>query len=232
MERASHWFGRGLAPDSAIWRGVLRAYAVCCKLPAHKPELDEDAYEPPCGICGQPASLEWCPVADGALLASSGLIGVMDEAVSLLSASMCLEWFHKAAAPVVTKEDWQRVTELFKVIDGVPASTTATQLAKLLKPTIPGGDAERESLVETLGFSGLLVNPLVPGDMQEWTNWSQRPFGKGKNAEMYPPACGWRREIGVDADVFSALFPEARLPRTLAAASRARDNQAVNRRRR
>jgi hypothetical protein len=217
IEEAASAFVAGLAAESVIWRGVLRAYAVCRNLPAHKPLLDEDAYDPPCGICGQPIQIEWCPVEDGASLATAGLIGVHDESVSLLSAAVCLEWFRGVTPPELTPSDWKRVAELFSIIDGVPASTTGTQLAKALKSMITGSDADREAIVETLGFAGVLVNPLMPGDLQAWTNWNTRPFGKGKNAEMYPPSCGWRREYGVDAEVFSLLFPKAKLPKTLVA---------------
>ncbi|MCA9049408.1 MAG: hypothetical protein KDA89_11815 [Planctomycetaceae bacterium] len=215
MEDTGIAFVAGLPAESVIWRGVLRAYAVCRSLPTHKPLLDEEAYEPPCGICGQPLRLEWCPVEDGASLASSGMIGIVDESVSLLSAAMCLEWFRGVSPPALTSGDWKRVSELFNIIDRVPASTTGSQLAKNLKSVIAGPDAEREAIVETLGFAGVLVNPLMPGDMQAWTNWNVRPFGKGKNVEMYPPSCGWRREFGVDAEVFSLLFPKAKLPKTL-----------------
>jgi hypothetical protein len=221
MEDAGNAFIAGLAAESEIWRGVLRAYAVCCNLPTHKALLDEEAYDPPCGICGQPLRFEWCPVDDGASLASAGVIGIVDEGVSLLSAAMCLEWFRGVSPPELTSGDWDRVAELFNIIDRVPASTTGTLLAKNLKSMITGSDAEREAIVETLGFAGVLVNPLMPGDMQAWTNWNVRPFGKGKNAEMYPPSCGWRRENGVDAEVFSLLFPKAKLPKTLVSTKRA-----------
>jgi hypothetical protein len=221
IEEAASAFVAGLAAESLIWRGVLRAYAVCRNLPAHKPRVDEEAYDPPCGICGQPLRIEWCPVDDGASLATAGVIGVVDEAVSLLSAAMCLEWFRGVAPPELTSDDWSRAAELFNIIDGVPASTTGTQLAKCLTSIIAGSDAEREAFVETLGFAGVLVNPLMPGDMQAWTDWNVRPFGKGKNAEMYPPSCGWHRGLGVDPDVFLLLFPKVKLPKTLVATKRA-----------
>lgn len=220
IEDAGNAFVAGLAAESAIWRGVLRAYAVCRNLPAHKPLLDEEAYDPPCDICGQPLRFEWCPVDDGASLATAGVIGVVDESVSLLSAAMCLEWFRGVSPPELSSGDLRRAAELFNIIDRVPASTTGAQLAKSLKSLIAGSDAEREAIVETLGFAGVLVNPLMPGDMQAWTNWNVRPFGKGKNAEMYPPSCGWCREMGVDAGVFSLLFPKVKLPKTLVSTKR------------
>ncbi|MCA9193323.1 MAG: hypothetical protein KDB03_16240 [Planctomycetales bacterium] len=208
LESLTQAFIAGLHPDRIRWRAPLQAFAACRNLPTHRVDLDKDMYTPACKVCGVEAKQEWMPVDLAFEIADCGLAGRSDkESVEPFEAAVCLEWFLSSQPPEPTKEDEKRLQQLIEIAASAPANTTAVKLVNLYTPVLGGDKYAGSYLVETLGLLGILVNPQQSGDFLVWTNWSKRAFGTGRNQEMLPPACGWRREFGLDANVLKQLFP-------------------------
>lgn len=204
----------GLNPDQIRWRAPLQAYAAVRQLPAHRADLDKEMFTPSCRVCAQTKETEWNPIPLAFQIAESGSVMYI-EYVRVFDAAMCLEWFLAENSPRPQKADWKRLSELFRIAAGVPTGTTGNKLANLLKPVLGGDKYKRQAVIETLGFLGVLINPAQPGDLQQWTNWRDRAYGGERNQETAPPACGWRRQFGVDADICASLFPDVRIPKSL-----------------
>ena len=214
QESVINAFVVALDPAHTKWRAVLQAWAACTTMPAHKAILVKEAFSPMCKICGVHPKDEWEPVYEGLSVATRGSASGL-ETVEPFPAAMLLEWFLTADVPEPRAADWKSLREVFRIIDEAPSTTTANQLGELLKSVVPGDKYDRKSVVETLGYTGLLVNAEQPGDLQQWTNWRDRAYGNERNQEMAPPACGWRREAGLDVNIFKQLFPKLRMPKGL-----------------
>ncbi|MCA8986776.1 MAG: hypothetical protein KDA78_04000 [Planctomycetaceae bacterium] len=208
-------FVAGLNPDQIRWRAPLQAYAACKNLPLHRADFDKDMYTPPCRVCGVEARQEWKPIDHALMIAECGLSGRSDkESIEPFEAAMCLQWFLISDPPEPDQEDRKRLDQLIGIIVDAPSGTTGNQLTKMIAPAVGGNKYTCSYLVETLGFLGVLVNPRQRGDLQVWTNWRDRAYGTERNQEMLPPACGWRREFGLDEVVLQQLFPEVRIKKT------------------
>jgi hypothetical protein len=132
----------------------------------------------------------------------------------LVGSAWTLHWFAKVDFPQPGKPHIERMNAFLRLMAEAPANATATKIAAISGSILGGNKYARESFLETLGVAGVLSVPRLPGLLQTWTPWQNRP----QSGEMIAPAALWRRSAGVNAAVFAELFPRCKIPKGLAAA--------------
>lgn len=210
LSDAANAFVVGLNPANIRWRAILRAYAITVQVPTHKLQLKND--ESHCKVCGVPSKERVDPVSNAYFVAAMGTCGDCEE---LYCAAQTLKWFSIADPPIPTTDDWKRFQQLVDVIAQSPPKSTSHAVAQLCKSVLGGDKYSRSYVMDTLGFTGVLKVAVQRGNLQKWTNWSNRAFGGHKFQEMPPPACQWRRSDGFNEAVVCELFPKVKIPEAL-----------------
>jgi hypothetical protein len=129
------------------------------------------------------------------------------ETVPAFESAIALRWFRESKPSKPTKHESNLLDSVLVAIDEAPPATTANGLDSLLRPILKGDKYSRRYLVETLALMGVLRNPRQAPDIDRWTRWENRDFGKHKNQEIIPPACNWRRSDGVRIARVRELLP-------------------------
>ena len=197
------------ADNSDFWMGPLQSLCVLGKLSKHG-QVDN-----PCSICGMTETVSWNPIVS----AQRDLTGLFyDEGIGAetLSHVTRLRWFNQIAPPIPSDQQRSLFSDAIETIAGCEPSFSAVRTAKELKKRLKGNESSWRYFVEILGFAGVLKTANQPGNLQVWTDVSNRR-DKGPRSETPPPACHWKRLMGFDSDVFSGLFPEFKLPKSLVA---------------
>lgn len=208
IRRVCDAFIHGLEPEFTMFRSPLRAYAFCRNLPDHRYVPWQDPEDSPCAICGADRKNTADPVVSGHFVKQQGTSGNEEN---LISAAWTLNWFSKAEFPTPSQSQFARLNDLLTLIANAPGDYTAEKIASVCSPILGGNKYSRRTFIETLGLAGVLHLPKLPGLLQIWTRWDQRP----QYGEMIAPAALWRRSDGLDPTVFAELFPQCRLPRSL-----------------
>lgn len=209
LHRVGRAFLAGVEPARIIWRTPLRAFAICCSIPAHRFAAWRGT-DSPCKICGVERDSEYDPVSSGHFVARDGTSGSDSD---IVSAAWTLRWFAASQLPPVGRNDFRRLELLLDAIAEFPATATSVRVAHGLSRHLGGNKYNREAFMETLGLAGVLATPRLPGLINSWTPWSNRP----QDREMIAPANLWKRADGFDAAAFAAIFPECKLPTSLQA---------------
>lgn len=206
----------GLAPSQIRWRAPMQAYGAIMHMESHCGDYDEEMWTPLCRVCGAERITQWNPVKAALQAHMSGYIErTPGEAIEVVSSNACLGWFVTTEKPEVDPRADALFQSVLDAIAVVPPTTTAVQLAKLLKPVLGKDRHGVAYLLETLGLLGVLVSPEDELGAGNWVNWCERKYGKGRNQEMLPPACHWRREHGLAAERLNHYFPRVAIPRSL-----------------
>ncbi len=198
--------------NSNFWMGPLQSVSLVGKISEHQ-QIDH-----PCTICGLRESVSWSPLHS----AQRDLVGLFyDEGMGAetLSHVMRVRWFNQITPPTPSDRQRKLFADAIDTIATCEPNFSAVRTAKELKKRLKGDESSWRYFVETLGFAGVLKTAIQPGNLQVWTNVSNR-IDKGIRSETPPPACHWKRSMGFDSDVFSGLFPEIKLPKSLAADGR------------
>ena len=193
--------------EFAQWQNPLRAISCIKQLPSHRFKGSVS-----CDVCGAPNEDEWVPM-DAAQQFPSGYTA---ECWEVLDNTMIARWFAKADVPKPRGSDLKAFRAVLRVTSTVDPTFTAVKIAKELKKQLGGNVDTWRFFFETLGYAGVLKTDRQPGNLQEWTDASDRQGGGGRS-EAPPPSCHWRRSMGFDGDVWDELFPQVRLPKALAA---------------
>lgn len=194
-------------PDQSQFQNPLRAVSIIKHLPKHR-----FTGERSCDICGEPKEQEWRPL-DAAKRFPSGYTG---EDWNILDNLMIVRWFHQADCPEPTANDLTAFRRVLKIVAQAPAEDNSVKIAKQLKKELKGHIDSWRYFFETLGYAGVLKTDAQPGNLQTWTNRSERRYGRG-GSEVPTPCCHWRRSMGFAPDVFASLFPQIKLPASLKA---------------
>ncbi len=190
----------GLNPKQALWRAPMRAYAAYAHLPKHGYDPDTSYHERICKECGLTKFAEWKPVGLALMMTDGSLGYSAAETIPLAESALSLNWFRTASPPAPSPADLALLESVLDALDQADPETTANGLDAVLKPMLKGDKYSRRAIIETLGLMGVLTNPRQAPDIDQWTPWEKRDFGKHKNQEIIPPACTWRRSEGVNTD--------------------------------
>ncbi len=198
-------FACSLDPERTSLRAVLRAYSVARHLPAHRYQKWRPHDASPCRVCGYHAHGDEQPAVAAHFVWQQGTWG---SESNLVGAAWTLNWFASLPPQKPSAEDESRLREMLSILETAPPNATSAKVASLLAPILGGNKYSRESFLETLGLAGVLDVPRLPGLLQTWTPWDQRP----QAGEMIAPANLWRRRDGLNPEVFSGIFGNCPLP--------------------
>jgi hypothetical protein len=124
-----------------------------------------------------------------------------------LYAAFDLEQFVRAERPEPCEGDLAVFRTILRAIDAAAAKTTASQLQARLVKLLPSNEAEREVLIQILGYCGILRTPGHPGYLERFVAASERDSPPGRDVEMAYPACWWQGGDGIDRAALDGFFP-------------------------
>jgi hypothetical protein len=186
-------------------RSALGSYAVLRHLPAHE-HHDRRKECPVCGECDRPREDVDLNVLNFERFKWGG---VRHEQPSY--AGFDLERFLEAERPDPKDSDRAIFRDILRAVESAPPETTAPRLQARLGGIFPSNKAEREILINILGYSGILRTPGHPGFRDRFIPIRDRESPPHRFVDMGYPACWWRKRDGIDLDAVRDYFPEMNL---------------------
>ena len=122
-------------------------------------------------------------------------------------ATFDLERFLESDRPEPTDSDRAIFRDLMRAIEAVPAETTGPQLQARLGGIFPSNKAERDILINILGYCGILRTPSHPGFRDRFIPTCDRDLPTQHLVDMGYPACWWKGRGGIERDAVRACFP-------------------------
>ena len=182
-------------------RSALGSYAVIRHFPDHEHGREPGA----CSVCGayDPRGVE----TDLSILNFERFKwgGVRHD--QAIYAAFDLERFLSAERCEPTEEDAAVMIAILDTIDGVDAETTAPQLQGKLGTLFKSNKAEREVVLNILGYCGILRADGHPGYWDHFVPHADRELPPHRFLDMAYPACWWRGRDGLDRDALRRVFP-------------------------
>ena len=158
-------------------------------------------------MCGAWPDTSEDPVEAAHFVHFQGTTGPSDA--DYIASAWTLQWFERTKTPRLTDAHYDRFHQLLNLIADASASDTANKISARCGRILGGDRYYCVTVFETLALAGVLAVPSMPGLLQKWTSWSERPRVSG---ETIAPAAFWRRLDGIDPRVFKRLFPKCTLP--------------------
>ena len=121
-------------------------------------------------------------------------------------ATFDMEQFLRIDSPKTSPGDLVIFRNILTTVEGVPPETTASQLQAKLGGVLPSTQAEREKLIDLLGYTGILAIPDHPGFRDGFPPLANR-LSPPHWGEMGYPACWWKGRYGIDRAAVQAWFP-------------------------
>ncbi len=183
-------------------RSALGSYAVI----RHFPDHEHGGATGPCGVCGESDPCD-ADETDLNILNFERFKwgGVRHD--SPVYAAFDLERFASTERPKPTREDIVIMGAILDAIGGVGPETTAPQLQGKLGGLFKSNKAEREAILNILGYCGILRTPGHPGYWDQFVPHDNRELPSHRFVDMTYPACWWRGRDGLDRNALHRVFP-------------------------
>jgi hypothetical protein len=182
-------------------RSALGSYAVLRHFPPHEHHVRRKSC-PVCGGYDAPDQDEDLNVLNFERFKWGG---VRHE--DPLYATFDLEWFRRLDPPSPTEADVAIFLRILRAIESVPPDTTAPQLEKTLGGLLPSNKAERDVLVNILGFTGVLTIPEHAGFLNGFVRSDERDLPPHRFVDLGYPACWWKGRHGINYTALRFWFP-------------------------
>jgi hypothetical protein len=105
-------------------------------------------------------------------------------------------------------EDIKIFQDIIAAIEQVPAGTTAGELHSHFPKSLKANKVEREILIETLGYCGILETEKYSGFAKRFVPYSDREFPSYRFIDMAYPAIWWRGRNGINQEMLQYWFGE------------------------
>lgn len=109
-----------------------------------------------------------------------------------------------------TREDWAKLAEILDVAQSLPSKARLKDLDSALKTVIPSNSAERRTLIEILGYCGILVDPSHPDFRRSYVRSDRRERTHWHTDDWHYPVQWWTAVCGISKDAVADWF--GRLP--------------------
>jgi hypothetical protein len=133
--------------------------------------------------------------------------GVRHEQVSY--AAFDLKLFLNNKVPKPTPDDVQIFRSIIAAVATVSPDVTSAALHAHFAKVIKSNKAERDVIIEILGFCGILGTPEHPGFADSFVAVSQRTLPDHRFVDMKYPACWWQGSVGVNQTKLNEYFGHA-----------------------
>lgn len=201
-------FLASLASNRLEFRGALGCYAIFRHMPRHryqpKDPADAEHRRQWCVVCEDmnypfPNDLNWVSFhrfRQGCAYDSP------------LEAAFLLERFMECRCPDPTADDRRVLQAILDAAASLPADALAGQLEKAVAKLLKTNKYARQSLLESLGYCGILQSKDCPSYLDGFVPFEQRVYPSGRMTEWsYPIRC-WRGSDGVNSAAVRFWFPE------------------------
>ncbi len=182
-------------------RSALGSYAVLRHFPAHE-HHERRMSCPVCGGYNAPDKDEDLNILSFERFKWGG---VRHE--NPLYATFDLGWFQSLESPLPTEVDIAIFRSILKAIESVAPDTTAPQLEKALGDLLPSNKAEREVLVNILGYTGVLTTLEHAGFLNDFIRFDRRHLPPHRFVDLGYPACWWKGRHGINYGALRVWFP-------------------------
>ena len=185
-------------------RSALGSYSFARNFPHHEFVLESHhSFTPMCEICGVPKeSDEWFDINEHSFSRIVHGRGCFDEPEY---AWHDLKEFNKLPPLTPTNEDREIIRKILAIADSMPPNATPNQLEISLRGVFKSNVGERRTLIEILGYAGVLAPEGRTGYLNEFTLVPEYT-GEHRNDWAYP-AIWWRGSDGVCRAAVNRLFP-------------------------
>jgi hypothetical protein len=118
-----------------------------------------------------------------------------------------LELFSRTQVPSFTGEDVEILKSVFGVADSLPGTARARDLEKAISGLFKSNKAEREVLLQILGYASVLEAPDRPGYLAKFVPVSERLLPPASKIDWTYPFAWWRGSSGTNMAAVSYWFP-------------------------
>jgi hypothetical protein len=181
-------------------RSALGSYAIARHFPHHK-----FSGKKICDICGEyrKPSEEDLSVLNFERLKWGGV-----RHLSPVYVAFDLEKFTQSQALEPTLEDFERFNAIIKTAQSLDNNARPRDLEKAISKIINSNEAERTTLIEILGYCGILQPQKQKSFFESFVNDNEReerPVGK---IDWTYPVSWWKGSDGVNKDALAYYFPQ------------------------
>jgi hypothetical protein len=202
-------FISSLSSGKLIYRSGLPALAILQTFPNHKfTHIKDFGPDYQCSTCissNKNPAYQTEEYLKGGSESTGGLVSYGD--IYMYCALLTL---HEELAPLEPCEsDYRILLEIIKTIENIPVDTTPRILQKSLK-AIEGfrsNEEQRKTLLETLGYCGILQTEKHKGCLYEFTCLGLAPR-KRHSSDWNYPVDWWTGKDGINRSALNFWFPE------------------------
>jgi hypothetical protein len=115
-----------------------------------------------------------------------------------------LEQFLNTEIIEPTLEDFAIFREILNLAQNQPVEARIKDLEKAIAPVIKSNQAERQTLLQILGYCGILENPAYPSFSAEFIPVNERVT----HSEWNYPVYWWRGEQAINFSALGVFFAE------------------------
>ncbi len=200
-ECMSEAFLSSLSSRRLDWRSALGSYAIARNFPQHK-----FSGKLTCNVCGEiskPKQSEDLSVLNFERLKWGGV-----RHLSPLYIAFDLEQFSKTDVAEPTPKDFEIFNAIIKTAKSVEVSARPRALEKALSKIVDSNVAEREVLIQILGFCGILQPQKHKGFFESFVNYNEREERPVNKIDWSYPVSWWRGADGVNEEALTYFFPQ------------------------
>ncbi len=180
-------------------RSALGSYAIARHLLKHK-----FSGENICNICGEYRNLR---EEDLSILNFERLKWGGVRHLSPVYVAFDLEQFTQIQEPEPTLEDFERFNHIIKTAQSLDNNARPRDLEKSLSKIISSNESERTTLLEILGYCGILQPQNQKSFFESFVNYNEREDRPVSKIDWTYPISWWKGSDGVNTDALSYYFP-------------------------
>lgn len=198
----SNAFLSSLSSRRLDWRSALGSFAIARHLPKHK-----FSSERICDVCGiyRKSSEEDLSVLNFERLKWGGV-----RHLSPLYIAFDLEQFSQTDVAEPTSQDFEIFDAIIETAKSLDDGARPRDLEKALSKTVDSNQAEREILIQILGFCGILQPRKQKGFFDSFVNYNEREERSVNKIDWSYPISWWRGVDGVNENALTFYFPQTR----------------------
>ncbi|WP_437991844.1 hypothetical protein [Sorangium sp. So ce145] len=205
-------FVASLSAGRPDWRSPLSSYAYHLHHPAH------DAQEKSLGHTGNYE----CQICGFLRNPNNGHAGVIEYIIIRFRgggihhpspgyALADLIWSQEGEKVKPSEADWKILSKIFSVIRALPETAQLKELNESLSGLVKGNKSDRQGILETLGYCGILTARSRPTVCNTWFRPHEDLPSHLYKKEWRYPTCWWTGEEGLGEEAIAFWFPELSL---------------------
>lgn len=117
-----------------------------------------------------------------------------------------LERFLAEPYEMPTPGAWEILHTILEAVRAMPGGARLSDLVRVIKQIVPGNEAQRRTIIEILGYSGILRIPEYPGFFRSFTPSANRQYTQWNKDDWGYPTRWWRGGNGIDSEAMAFWF--------------------------